>query len=37
MVLNFFHFVLIFTELWQDLSYFVHKANTQSEVFCGGG
>jgi hypothetical protein len=30
---KFFHFVLIFTGLGQDLSHLAHKENTQSEIF----
>ncbi len=32
----FFHVVLIFTELGQDLTHLVHKGNTQSEIFLFG-
>jgi hypothetical protein len=30
---KFFHVVLIFTELWQDLNHLAQKENTQSEIF----
>jgi hypothetical protein len=33
MILNFFHVLLIFTELGQDLAHLAHKENTQSENF----
>jgi hypothetical protein len=31
--LTFFHVVIIFTELEQDLTHLAHKENTQSEIF----
>jgi hypothetical protein len=33
MDITFFHVVLIFTELGQDLTHLAHKENTQSEIF----
>ncbi len=33
---NFFHVVLIFTGLGQDLSHLVHKENTDREIFLLG-
>jgi hypothetical protein len=32
-ILNFFHVVLIFTGLGQDLTHLAHKGNTRSEIF----
>jgi hypothetical protein len=34
--LNFFHVLLIFTGLGQDLTHLVHKENTHSKVFLLG-
>jgi hypothetical protein len=34
--LKFFHVVLMFTGLGQDLNYLAHKKNTQSEIFLKG-
>jgi hypothetical protein len=34
--LNFFHFVLIFTGLWQDLTHLAHKESKASEIFLLG-
>jgi hypothetical protein len=33
---NFFHVVLIFTELGQDSTHLAHKENTQREIFMLG-
>jgi hypothetical protein len=32
--LIFFHVLLIFTEVEQDLTHLAHKENTESEFFC---
>jgi hypothetical protein len=34
--LNFFHVVLIFTGLGQDISELAHKENTNCEIFLSG-
>jgi hypothetical protein len=36
MIVNFFHVVLIFTGLGQDLTYLAHKVNTHSDIFLLG-